>query len=115
MNGMCLSQSGNLFTTGIYSGNATFDNIALTHQGNSDIFIASQSLSETYNWAKSAPGIGVDKGTCIATLPSQQIAALLKYPIVLHPTEMVSMILGSLTLLMQQMLKFQFLTGGELM
>ena len=39
MNGMCLAQSGNLFTTGIYSGNATFDNIALTHQGNSDFLL----------------------------------------------------------------------------
>ncbi|HKR07092.1 MAG TPA: SBBP repeat-containing protein, partial [Bacteroidia bacterium] len=62
--------SGNVYTTGYFSGTADFDPGAgvfnLTSFGGNDIFISKLDLSGNFVWAKQLGGIGDDVGNSIA-------------------------------------------------
>jgi hypothetical protein len=62
--------SGNVYTTGVFSGTADFDPGAgttnLTSAGNADIFISKLDSSGNYIWAKQLGGAGEDRATSIS-------------------------------------------------
>ncbi len=62
----CVDNQGNTYTTGYFTGNATFGNIILTSQGATDIFIAKTNNQGDYTWAVSAGGTGSDRGLNIS-------------------------------------------------
>jgi hypothetical protein len=58
---------GNVFVTGIFTGEATFGNTVLTSQGASDLFVAKYVPStNTWAWARNGGGRGNDAGYGIA-------------------------------------------------
>lgn len=64
--GVSTDPSGNVYTTGSFTGTATFGPFTLTGSGSTDIFVAKQNKSGTYLWAVKAGGTGVEEGTSIA-------------------------------------------------
>jgi hypothetical protein len=64
--GVSTDPSGNVFTTGSFSGTATFGSTSLISSGGTDIFIAKQDVSGTYLWAVKAGGTGTEEGLSIA-------------------------------------------------
>ncbi|XWK90520.1 MAG: SBBP repeat-containing protein [Phormidium sp.] len=65
--GIATDSSGNLYTTGNFTGNATFGSVTLTSQGDNDIFVTKLDSSGNVAWAKSFGSIGSDAGISIAT------------------------------------------------
>ncbi len=62
---IAVDNSGNVYIIGYYYGTAKFGSTTLTANRNSDIFVAKLNNSGTFQWAKSAGGIGFDKGNAI--------------------------------------------------
>jgi autotransporter-associated beta strand protein len=60
---------GSAVVTGWFSGTATFDNIAITSAGLSDVFVARISSDGRWTWARRAGGVGSDIGYGITALP----------------------------------------------
>ena len=73
LNGLSISSSNSIFSTGIYGEQSSFDAISLAPFGNGDVFIAKQQLDGTYSWVKRAGGLGIDRGNCIVSLPDNKI------------------------------------------
>ncbi|MGM0477824.1 MAG: SBBP repeat-containing protein [Bacteroidota bacterium] len=69
--------SGNVFTTGYYSGTADFDpgtgTYNLTSEGSYDIFISKLNSSGNFEWAKSMGGPNYDRGVSIALDSSSNV------------------------------------------
>ena len=65
--GVAVDPQRNIFLTGYFSGQASFDNFALTSAGNSDIFIAKLDSNGRALWAASAGGPAKDVANAIAT------------------------------------------------
>ncbi len=63
---IAVDNSGNVYITGYYYGTAQFGNSSLTANRNSDIFVAKLNNSGTWQWARSAGGVGFDRGNAIA-------------------------------------------------
>jgi len=66
---LVLDASGNIYTTGSFSGTADFDPSAvaynLTSAGSSDVFISKLDASGNFVWAKAMGGTGTDGGNFI--------------------------------------------------
>jgi len=65
--GIATDSSGNVYTTGAFSGFATNGTIPLTFNGGQDIFVAKQDSSGNVIWAKSFGSNNNDQGSSIAT------------------------------------------------
>lgn len=66
--GICTDAGGNVLVTGIFTSPIlTFDAIALTHTGGSDIFVAKYDASGNVMWAKTAQGLNEERGESIST------------------------------------------------
>ncbi|MBS1495182.1 MAG: T9SS type A sorting domain-containing protein [Bacteroidetes bacterium] len=52
--GMCVDNSGNIYTAGCYKSNASFENVNVTSLGDFDIFIAKYNSAGSLLWFKSA-------------------------------------------------------------
>jgi gliding motility-associated-like protein len=65
--------SGNIYTCGYFSQSARFDNIIVSANGHSDIFVSKQDANGTFQWVATAGGLLDDKATGIALLPSGEI------------------------------------------
>jgi len=59
--------SGNTYTTGYFSGTASFGSFNLTASGVSDIFVAKTNSSGAYQWVVKGGDGGSDRGLAIAT------------------------------------------------
>ncbi|MDH6059217.1 SBBP repeat-containing protein, partial [Chrysosporum bergii ANA360D] len=62
---IAVDNSGNIYTTGNFSGTATFGNTTLTSVGSADIFITKQDSNGNYLWAQKAGGSGLDSSRSI--------------------------------------------------
>ncbi|RYE19541.1 MAG: hypothetical protein EOP51_19665, partial [Sphingobacteriales bacterium] len=65
--GKIAANNSQLYTTGTFSGTASFGNTALTSVGGDDIFVAAYFLNGDLIWAKRAGGAGDDIVTGITT------------------------------------------------
>ncbi|RFS17081.1 hypothetical protein [Emticicia sp. C21] len=65
-NGMATDAVGNIYITGYFSGNATFDNISKTALGYDDIFIAKYNKNGKVLWVQTAGGTSEEHGRDIA-------------------------------------------------
>jgi hypothetical protein len=64
---IAIDSSGNCYVTGFFtSNNCTFGSTVLSNVSFSDVFIAKYDASANLLWAKSAGGLGEDKGKAIA-------------------------------------------------
>ncbi len=59
--------SGNTYTTGYFTSNATFGATTLSSSGSTDIFLAKTNNQGNYVWAVKAGGSGTDRGVNITT------------------------------------------------
>ncbi len=59
--------SSNTYTTGYFTGIATFGTISVSTVGVSDIFIAKTDANGKYKWVQKAGGYGSDRGLAIKT------------------------------------------------
>jgi hypothetical protein len=65
--GVAADASGNVFVTGVYTGQVGFGSITLTSAGNQDIFVAKYvPATGTWAWAQTAGGTYQDQGYGIA-------------------------------------------------
>jgi hypothetical protein len=64
--GVVVDASGNVFTTGSFTGAVDFGGGVLTTSGANDIFVASYTSGGVYRWAKQLGGIGADVGFGVA-------------------------------------------------
>jgi len=62
---VCVDNSGNVFSTGFFKGNATFESNNLTSAGIEDIFIAKYDATGNLLWIKQAGNTGTDIGYAI--------------------------------------------------
>jgi len=62
-----IDDSNNTYTTGYFTGTASFGSFNLTASGVSDIFVAKTNSSGVYKWAVKAGDGGSDRGLAIAT------------------------------------------------
>ncbi|NOU47082.1 MAG: T9SS type A sorting domain-containing protein [Bacteroidales bacterium] len=69
-NSMVLDASGNIFTTGFFTGTVDFDPgagiFSLTSAGDNDIFISKLDSAGNFIWAKAMGGTAIDHGYSIA-------------------------------------------------
>ena len=69
-NGIAVDSSGNVYTTGSFSGTADFDpgtgTADLTSAGSGDIFVSKLDSSGDFVWTKSMGGMDYDEGRSIA-------------------------------------------------
>lgn len=63
---IAIDASGNSYTTGYFTGTATFGGTTLTSSGSSDIFVAKVDNQGNHVWAQKAGGSGSDRGLSIA-------------------------------------------------
>ncbi|MDH6059744.1 DUF4347 domain-containing protein [Chrysosporum bergii ANA360D] len=59
-NSIAVDSSGNVYTTGFFTGAATFGTTTFTSSGSQDTFIAKQNSDGTFAWARKAGGSGGD-------------------------------------------------------
>jgi len=62
-----LDGQGNTYTTGYFTGTATFGTTSLVSSGSTDIFIVKTDNQGNFVWAQKAGGTGSDRGLAIAT------------------------------------------------
>ncbi|GAC1469538.1 MAG: hypothetical protein NVSMB9_13460 [Isosphaeraceae bacterium] len=73
--GVALDGSGNVYTTGVFTGTASFGGVSLTSAGLTDSFVAKMDNAGNVLWAKQFGGSGHDDGTAIAVDPSGNVFA----------------------------------------
>lgn len=64
-----IDANGNTYTTGYFTGNATFGSTTLNSSGSTDIFLTKTDNQGNYIWAVKAGGSGSDRGLNIKTDP----------------------------------------------
>jgi membrane protease YdiL (CAAX protease family) len=62
---IAVDSSGNIYTTGIFEGTATFGSTSLTSAGSADIFITKHNTNGTLAWARKMGGSSWDYGAGI--------------------------------------------------
>ena len=62
---IAVDSSGNIYTTGIFEGTATFGSTSLTSAGSADIFITKHNSDGTFAWARKMGGSSWDYGAGI--------------------------------------------------
>lgn len=67
--GIAVDVNGNVFITGYFYTSATFGTHTITGSTNTDIFVAKINSSGVWQWAKSAPGFGFNRGNAIDVDP----------------------------------------------
>jgi len=65
--GISMDGTGNTYTTGYFTGTATFGAFTLTASGVSDIFVAKTNSSGVYQWVEKGGDGGSDRGLAIST------------------------------------------------
>jgi hypothetical protein len=63
--GVCTDAPGNIFITGVFTGNANFDGANILSAGGDDIYIAKYNSAGTIQWARSDGGLQGDKGLAV--------------------------------------------------
>lgn len=67
-NGVAVDNSGNIFITGQFTGQATFGNLSISSLNNSiDAFIVKYDASGNEQWIKKGSGTSIDRGLSITT------------------------------------------------
>jgi len=68
--GIAVDVNGNIYVTGYFYQSAKFGAHTITGSTNTDIFIAKLNSSGIWQWAKSAPGFGFNRGNSIDVDPA---------------------------------------------
>src|SRR5262245_6630402 len=60
-----VDSSGNMYTTGYFSGTANFGALQVISQGLGDVFVVKQNIAGAIQWVSRAGGNGSDRATAI--------------------------------------------------